>query len=76
VSDEEDFDNPRTSSGRCAAFQSELNSFICQRTKEWDINEYEIAGIILFELFEQLDWFIKGSSEEEEDDEDDEDTFT
>lgn len=67
-----------TSDKRTVSFHYELNSFICNRSEEWDLNPYEIIGVLVSELFEQLKWASgdeddEGYYDEDEDEEDEED---
>ena len=59
---------PRTSYEKCSAFQLELNAFITSRCEEWDLNEYEIIGVMVSELFEQLAYIAVSFDEITEDD--------
>jgi len=72
--DPEEID-PSTSDGRTVSFHHELNNFICNRSEEWDLNPYELVGVLLTELFEQLKWSTKDEDDDDDydDDEDDED---
>ena len=69
--EDEDFDKLESLSPptRCKHFHNELNNFLCSRAEEWDLNKYELIGVMVSELFSQL-------AENNDDDEDDDEIET
>lgn len=59
---------PISASERCSNFHYELNSFICSRSEEWDLNRYELIGVVVSELFRQL---VEENDDDEEVNDDD-----
>jgi hypothetical protein len=62
---------------RCHQFRYELNKFICSRSEEWDLNRYELMGVMLSEMFRQLaaddddDEEVDGDAADDDDEDDD-----